>query len=200
MLLRARWMLLQLYGPVAVTLQYSSTLLVYILDHWCFKVVFCLCFCFFFYPVLENFWGNLQTRLRKLNKGVIQATLLALAGLKCLNMTENVTNSLPIDDMLLAVAQGAIGIACRSNDKKMVPFLLLCSSFHIESFYIEWKSRLKTACLFLAFGFINIMLIGSIIAACLMPGHWCSIWPRWLIPWTQIVLLMWDTILSQKLE
>ncbi|KAK9198975.1 hypothetical protein WN944_014162 [Citrus x changshan-huyou] len=55
----------------------------------------------------------MMTRLRKLNKGVIQATLLALAGLKCLNMTENVTNSLPIDDMLLAVAQGAIGIACR---------------------------------------------------------------------------------------
>lgn len=53
---------------------------------------------------------------------MIQATLLALAGLKCLNMTENVTNILPIDDMLLAVAQGAIGIACGSNYKKMVPF------------------------------------------------------------------------------
>ncbi|KDO57472.1 hypothetical protein CISIN_1g0381221mg, partial [Citrus sinensis] len=63
--------------------------------------------------------GNVQARLRKLNEGVIQATLSALAGLKCLNMTENVTNILPIDDMLLAVAQGAIGIACTSNDKKM---------------------------------------------------------------------------------
>lgn len=71
---------------------------------------------------MENFLGNLQTRLRKLNEGVIQATLLALAGLQRLNMTENVTNSLPIDDMLLAVAQGAIGIACTSSDKKMVPF------------------------------------------------------------------------------
>ncbi|KAK9204046.1 hypothetical protein WN943_014303 [Citrus x changshan-huyou] len=48
--------------------------------------------------------------------GVIQATLSALAGLKCLNMTENVTNILPIDDMLLAVAQGAIGIACTNSD------------------------------------------------------------------------------------
>jgi len=70
--------------------------------------------------VEENFRGNVQTRLRKLNEGVVKATLLALAGLKRLNMTENVTSILPLDDMLPAVAQGAIGIACRSNDDKMV--------------------------------------------------------------------------------
>ncbi|CAA0835559.1 Porphobilinogen deaminase- chloroplastic [Striga hermonthica] len=73
--------------------------------------------------VLENFRGNVQTRLIKLNEGVVQATLLALAGLKRLNMTENVTTVLPIDDMLPAVAQGAIGIACRSNDDKMATYL-----------------------------------------------------------------------------
>lgn len=70
----------------------------------------------------ENFRGNVQTRLRKLNEGVVQATLLALAGLRRLSMTENVTSVLSIDEMLPAVAQGAIGIACRSNDEKMVCF------------------------------------------------------------------------------
>ena len=70
--------------------------------------------------VEENFRGNVQTRLRKLKEGVVQATLLALAGLKRLNMTENVTSTLSIDEMLPAVAQGAIGIACRSDDNKMV--------------------------------------------------------------------------------
>lgn len=74
--------------------------------------------------VQENFRGNVQTRLKKLNEGVVQATLLALAGLKRLNMTKNVTSILPINDMLPAVAQGAIGIACRSDDEKMVGFLL----------------------------------------------------------------------------
>ncbi|KAF5738826.1 porphobilinogen deaminase chloroplastic [Tripterygium wilfordii] len=69
--------------------------------------------------VVENFRGNVQTRLRKLNEGVVQATLLALAGLKRLNMTKNVTSILSIDEMLPAVAQGAIGIACRTNDSKM---------------------------------------------------------------------------------
>ncbi|QHO41873.1 Porphobilinogen deaminase [Arachis hypogaea] len=84
------------------------------------------------YPSLtvqENFRGNVQTRLRKLNEGVVQATLLALAGLKRLNMTENVTSTLSIDDMLPAVAQGAIGIACRSNDDKMVRLLLQFNLF-----------------------------------------------------------------------
>lgn len=62
----------------------------------------------------------MQTRLKKLNDGVVQATLLALAGLKRLSMTEHVSSILSIDDMLPAVAQGAIGIACRSDDDIMV--------------------------------------------------------------------------------
>lgn len=85
------------------------------------------------FKVLENFRGNVQTRLKKLNEGVVQATLLALAGLKRLNMTDNVAAILSIDEMLPAVAQGAIGIACRSNDDTMVcvvfmKFILLCSA------------------------------------------------------------------------
>eukprot|EP00475_Leptophrys_vorax_P001116 TRINITY_DN10579_c0_g2_i1.p1 TRINITY_DN10579_c0_g2~~TRINITY_DN10579_c0_g2_i1.p1 ORF type:complete len:370 (-),score=35.08 TRINITY_DN10579_c0_g2_i1:158-1267(-) len=77
------------------------------------------------YPELkvENFRGNVQTRLRKLNEGVCQATLLALAGLKRLNMTEHVTAILSTEDMLPAIAQGAIGIACRTGDPKMEEYL-----------------------------------------------------------------------------
>ncbi|XP_028798842.1 LOW QUALITY PROTEIN: porphobilinogen deaminase, chloroplastic-like [Neltuma alba] len=92
------------------------------------------------YPSLsvqENFRGNVQTRLRKLSEGVVQATLLALAGLKRLNMTENVTSTLSIDDMLPAVAQGAIGIACRSDDDKMAEYL---ASLNHE------ETRLAVAC------------------------------------------------------
>jgi porphobilinogen deaminase len=67
-----------------------------------------------------NFRGNVQTRLRKLSEGTVQATLLALAGLKRLDMTQHVTAILETDEMLPAIAQGAIGIACRSNDSTMV--------------------------------------------------------------------------------
>lgn len=65
---------------------------------------------------VENFRGNVQTRLRKLNEGACSATLLALAGLKRLDMTEHITKILEIDEMLPAVSQGAIGIACRTDD------------------------------------------------------------------------------------
>ena len=54
----------------------------------------------------------------------MQATLLAVAGLKRLRMTENLTSILSIDEMLPAVAQGAIGIACRTDDDKMVRWVL----------------------------------------------------------------------------
>ncbi|KAK8969202.1 hypothetical protein KSP40_PGU012005 [Platanthera guangdongensis] len=77
------------------------------------------------YPSLKvvNFRGNVQTRLRKLGEGEVHATLLALAGLKRLNMTENITAILPIEEMLPAISQGAIGIACRSNDDKMANYI-----------------------------------------------------------------------------
>jgi porphobilinogen deaminase len=65
------------------------------------------------HPQVVNFRGNVQTRLRKLQEGECSATLLALAGLKRLDMTQHITKVMEIEDMLPAVAQGAIGIACR---------------------------------------------------------------------------------------
>jgi hydroxymethylbilane synthase len=62
--------------------------------------------------------GNVETRLRKLEEGVADATLLALAGLKRLGLAEAATAVLDIDEFLPAVGQGAIGIETRSNDSK----------------------------------------------------------------------------------
>ncbi|KAM7520777.1 hypothetical protein LguiB_019739 [Lonicera macranthoides] len=73
--------------------------------------------------VLENFTGNVQTRLRKLEEGVAQATLLAFAGLKRLEMIKNVASILSTDEMPPAVGQGAVGIACRSDDEKMANYI-----------------------------------------------------------------------------
>lgn len=70
-----------------------------------------------------NFRGNVQTRLRKLEEGVVDATLLAMAGLNRLNLSQHVTCALETDDMLPAVAQGAIGITCRANDARALKYL-----------------------------------------------------------------------------
>lgn len=70
-----------------------------------------------------NFRGNVQTRLRKLSEGVVDATLLALAGLSRMDMVDKATSILETEDMLPAVAQGAIGITCRTGDSSMMRFL-----------------------------------------------------------------------------
>ena len=62
--------------------------------------------------------GNVETRLKKLDEGVADATLLALAGLKRLGLTDTVTAVLSADEFLPAVGQGAIGIETRSADTK----------------------------------------------------------------------------------
>jgi len=72
---------------------------------------------------LVNYRGNVQSRIRKLGEGVVDATLLAYAGLRRLDLTENITAILTEEAMLPAVAQGAIGIACRTGDEKMMNYL-----------------------------------------------------------------------------
>jgi hydroxymethylbilane synthase len=59
--------------------------------------------------------GNVDTRLAKREAGEVDATLLAAAGLDRLGRGE-VGNAIPIDQLLPAPAQGAIGIECRSDD------------------------------------------------------------------------------------
>jgi hydroxymethylbilane synthase len=63
-----------------------------------------------------EFRGNLQTRLKKLQDGVAEATFLAMAGLNRLRMDEVPKTAIEPDTMLPAVAQGAIGIERRQSD------------------------------------------------------------------------------------
>ena len=69
-------------------------------------------------PDLEvvEFRGNVQTRLRKLEDGVAACTFLAMAGLNRLGMTHVATSTIATEEMLPAVAQGAIGIERRADD------------------------------------------------------------------------------------
>ena len=60
--------------------------------------------------------GNVDTRIRKLNEGVCDATFLACAGLQRLGKTKLITHIVPIDEMLPAPAQGAIGIEIRKDN------------------------------------------------------------------------------------
>ncbi len=63
-----------------------------------------------------EFRGNVQTRLKKLEDKVADCTFLAMAGLNRLGMSDVAQSAIEVDDMLPAVAQGAIGIERRADD------------------------------------------------------------------------------------
>jgi hydroxymethylbilane synthase len=62
------------------------------------------------------FRGNVETRLRKLDAGEVDATLLALAGLKRLGLADAATAVLALDEFIPAVGQGIIAIETRADD------------------------------------------------------------------------------------
>ena len=62
--------------------------------------------------------GNVETRLRKLDAGEMDATILALAGMKRLGLTQHATKIMSAEEFLPAVAQGAIGIETREDDAR----------------------------------------------------------------------------------
>ena len=65
-----------------------------------------------------EFRGNVQTRLQKLDQGVAEATFLACAGFARLGLT-NLIKPISIEEMLPAVAQGAIGIEQKADNEEI---------------------------------------------------------------------------------
>lgn len=69
------------------------------------------------------FRGNVQTRLRKLEEGVAEGTILAYAGLKRLGLEHVVTDLMSLEDFPPAPGQGAIGIETRIGDRHVEKML-----------------------------------------------------------------------------
>jgi hydroxymethylbilane synthase len=67
--------------------------------------------------------GNVETRLRKLDAGEADATLLALAGLKRLELVGHATAVMSVEEFLPAVGQGAIGVEARMDNSRISDIL-----------------------------------------------------------------------------
>jgi hydroxymethylbilane synthase len=78
-----------------------------------------------------TFRGNVDTRLKKLDDGAVDATLLAFAGLKRLGRETAATAVLNVDTFLPAVGQGAVGIEARAADARALD--LLAAINHAET-------------------------------------------------------------------
>jgi hydroxymethylbilane synthase len=66
---------------------------------------------------IVNFRGNVNTRLKKIENGEVDATILAVAGLKRIKMEHYIASIISRDIMLPAIGQGAIGVQARLSDK-----------------------------------------------------------------------------------
>jgi hydroxymethylbilane synthase len=69
---------------------------------------------------VEVLRGNVDTRLRKVADGVVDAAVLASAGLDRLGFSAHITERLDVDRMLPAIGQGALAIEARADDERVV--------------------------------------------------------------------------------
>jgi hydroxymethylbilane synthase len=64
--------------------------------------------------------GNVPTRLRKLDEGQFDAIVLAAAGLVRLGLADRITQTLPLELSIPAVAQGVLGFESRAGDEEVI--------------------------------------------------------------------------------
>jgi len=67
--------------------------------------------------------GNVGTRIRKVQEGQYDATILAAAGVTRLELDEHISQWLPLEVMLPAPGQGALGVQCRADDEETLRLL-----------------------------------------------------------------------------
>ncbi|MDT0183578.1 hydroxymethylbilane synthase [Microbacterium sp. ARD31] len=74
---------------------------------------------------LQGIRGNVDTRIRKVRDGEVDAIVLARAGLSRLGRLDEATEVLDPLQMLPAPGQGALAVECRSDDTELVAALAL---------------------------------------------------------------------------
>jgi hydroxymethylbilane synthase len=94
--------------------------------------------------ILEGVRGNVDTRLRKLDEGQFDAIILAEAGLRRLGLADRIKQVLPLDVMLPAVGQGALGLECREDDDATQRALATLDDVATHAAVIAERSLLAT--------------------------------------------------------
>jgi len=71
--------------------------------------------------------GNIETRLKKIETENLTGVILAAAGMKRMGLAEKITQFLPVETMLPAVGQGALGLQIRKMD---IDLIKICASLN----------------------------------------------------------------------
>jgi len=83
---------------------------------------------------IKDLRGNVDTRLKKLEKGEYDGIILAVAGLKRMKFEKKITEYLDVDVMIPAIGQGALGIEIRKDDEKILDIITFLND---ENTFIE---------------------------------------------------------------
>ncbi len=88
--------------------------------------------------------GNVDTRLRKVADGEVDAVVLAAAGLHRLGRADAISQILPAEVMLPAPAQGALAVECRTGDHDLVEQLACITDEHSRAAVLAERTLLAT--------------------------------------------------------
>ncbi len=67
--------------------------------------------------------GNVDTRIKKLNEGHYDAIILSLAGVKYLQLENEITEIFSTEEIIPSAGQGIIALQCRENDLEIISLL-----------------------------------------------------------------------------
>ena len=87
--------------------------------------------------------GNADTRMAKIDKGDVDAVVLAYAGLERIGRLDAVTQVFEPEEMLPAPGQGALAVECRTTDSELAELLGVVSDAHAVAAAIAERSLLE---------------------------------------------------------
>lgn len=67
--------------------------------------------------------GNVDTRIKKLNDGLYDGIILSFAGIKSLNIENQISEIFSVEDIIPSAGQGIISLQCRENDRNAISVL-----------------------------------------------------------------------------
>jgi len=93
---------------------------------------------------VENIRGNVDTRIKKVESGEFDGAILALAGLKMLNLENHVKEIFSLKDFIPTAGQGIIAVQCRESDEYISKILKKINHNETEVCALAERSFLKT--------------------------------------------------------
>ena len=93
---------------------------------------------------VENIRGNVDTRIKKIEEGEFDGTILASAGLKTLSLQKYVKETFSVKDFIPTAGQGIIAVQCRHNDEEIKKILKKINHNETEICALAERSFLKT--------------------------------------------------------